>query len=118
MLLVASRDPTARDPDLVHQRQIEVRGRAIHLSPPIDWGMDPYNNLLGGSGCIPCSCLDMPLRIYADDADLEALAIARDFRLDWITGNQPGSSRAGDYAWFDMSAGLRTEPSRLSRRLI
>jgi Heparinase II/III-like protein/Heparinase II/III N-terminus len=84
-----------------------VRGRDIELVPPIDWQMDPHDNLAWRFWFHTLQFLDVPLRIYEEEGDLDALAKARDVALDWVSGNPIGGERTGDYAWFDMSAGIR-----------
>jgi hypothetical protein len=84
-----------------------VRGVVIELVPPIDWRMDPEDNLNWRFWFHAMQHLDVPLRIYELDEDLEALAKARDMMLDWVKGNPIGGEATGDYAWFDMSAGIR-----------
>jgi hypothetical protein len=84
-----------------------VRGTDIELVPPIDWRMDPYDNLNWRFWFHAMQHLDVPLRVYEQDGDLEALGKARDQMLDWVSGNPIGGERTGDYAWFDMSAGIR-----------
>jgi hypothetical protein len=84
-----------------------VRGTVVQLVPPIDWRMDPYDNLNWRFWFHAMQHLDVPLRIYELDDDLEALAKARDMMLDWVSANPIGGERTGDYAWFDMSAGIR-----------
>jgi hypothetical protein len=84
-----------------------VRGVAVELVPPIDWRMDPEDNLNWRFWFHAMQHLDVPLRIYELDGDQGALAKARDMMLDWVSGNPIGGDRTGDYAWFDMSAGIR-----------
>ena len=84
-----------------------VRGTVVELVPPIDWQMDPYDNLNWRFWFHAMQHLDVPHRIYEQDGDLEALGKARDMMLDWVSANPIGGDRTGDYAWFDMSAGIR-----------
>jgi Heparinase II/III-like protein/Heparinase II/III N-terminus len=84
-----------------------VRGTVVELVPPIDWRMDPYDNLNWRFWFHAMQHLDVPLRIYELEDDLEALAKARDMMLDWVSANPIGGEHTGDYAWFDMSAGIR-----------
>ena len=84
-----------------------VRGVVVELVPPIDWRMDPEDNLNWRFWFHAMQHLDVPLRIYELDEDLDALAKARDMMLDWVAANPVGGERTGDYAWFDMSAGIR-----------
>jgi hypothetical protein len=84
-----------------------VRGVVVELVPPIDWRMDPEDNLNWRFWFHAMQHLDVPLRIYELDDDLEALAKARDMMLDWVSANPIGGDTTGDYAWFDMSAGIR-----------
>jgi len=84
-----------------------VRGVVVELAPPIDWRMDPEDNLNWRFWFHAMQHLDVPLRIYELDGDLGALAKAREMMLDWVAANPIGGERTGDYAWFDMSAGIR-----------
>jgi hypothetical protein len=84
-----------------------VRGTVVDLVPPIDWRMDPYDNVSWRFWLHTMQFLDVPLRIYEQEGDLGALATARDLALDWVSGNPIGGERTGDYAWYDMSAGMR-----------
>jgi Heparinase II/III-like protein/Heparinase II/III N-terminus len=84
-----------------------VRGTEVELVSPIDWRMDPYDNLNWRFWFHAMQHLDVPLRIYERDDDLSALRKARDQFLDWVSANPIGGERTGDYAWFDMSAGIR-----------
>jgi hypothetical protein len=84
-----------------------VRGVVVELVPPIDWRMDPVDNLNWRFWFHAMQHLDVPLRIYEQDDDPEALAKARDMMLAWVSGNPIGGETTGDYAWFDMSAGIR-----------
>jgi Heparinase II/III-like protein/Heparinase II/III N-terminus len=84
-----------------------VRGVVTELVPPIDWRMDPVDNLNWRFWFHAMQHLDVPLRIYEQDEDQGALGKARDQMLDWVSGNPIGGETTGDYAWFDMSAGIR-----------
>ena len=84
-----------------------VRGTEVELVPPVDWRMDPYQNLNWRFWFHAMQHLDVPLRIYEQDTDLHALAKARDLMLDWIPDNLIEGERTGDYAWHDMSVGIR-----------
>jgi heparinase II/III-like protein len=84
-----------------------VRGTEVDLAPPVDWRMDPYDNLNWRFWFHAMQHLDVPLRIYEQDTDLYALAKARDQMLDWISDNLIVGERTGDYAWHDMSVGIR-----------
>ena len=84
-----------------------VRGKDTKLLAPIDWRMDPHDNLAWRFWFHTFQFLDVPLRIYEAEGDLAALTKARDIALDWVAGNPIGGERTGDYAWFDMSAGIR-----------
>lgn len=101
--------PPVTDADrenLAHQRY-KVRGTIVDLVPPIDWRMDPHDHVSWRFWLHTMQFLDVPLRIYERDGDLEALAKARDLALDWVAGNPIGGERTGDYAWYDMSTGMR-----------
>jgi hypothetical protein len=84
-----------------------VRGTEVELVPPVDWRMDPYDNLNWRFWFHAMEHLDVPLRIYEQDTDLYALAKARDLMLDWLPDNLVEGERTGDYAWHDMSVGIR-----------
>jgi heparinase II/III-like protein len=84
-----------------------VRGTHVDLVSPVDWRMDPYDNQSWRFWFHAMQHLDVPLRIYEQDDDLEALGKARDMMLDWISANPVGGERTGDFAWYDMGAGLR-----------
>jgi hypothetical protein len=84
-----------------------VRGRVVQLVPPVDWQMDPYEHISWRFWFHTMQFLDVPLRIYEQEGDLGALAKARDLMLDWVSRNPIGGEQTGDYAWYDMSAGMR-----------
>jgi Heparinase II/III-like protein/Heparinase II/III N-terminus len=84
-----------------------VRGVVVELVPPVDWRMDPRDNQSWRFWFHAMQHLDVPLRIYEQEADLEALAKARDLMLDWVAANPVGGETTGDFAWYDMGAGLR-----------
>jgi hypothetical protein len=69
--------------------------------------MDPRDNQSWRFWFHAMQHLDVPLRIYEQDGDLEALAKARDLMLDWVSANPVGGETTGDFAWYDMGAGLR-----------
>jgi hypothetical protein len=85
----------------------KVRGKVVELVPPVDWQMDPHEHVSWRFWFHTVQFLDVPLRIYEQEGDLEALAKARDLMVDWVSGNPIGGERTGDYAWYDMSAGMR-----------
>jgi Heparinase II/III-like protein/Heparinase II/III N-terminus len=89
------------------QDRYKVRGTTLDLVPPVDWQMDPHENVSWRFWFHTLQFLDVPLRIYEQEWDLEALAKARDLALDWVVGNPIGGERTGDYAWYDMSTGMR-----------
>jgi Heparinase II/III-like protein/Heparinase II/III N-terminus len=84
-----------------------VRGEEIDLVRPIDWQMDPHDNQSWRFWFHTLQFLDVPLRVYEDEGDLDALAKARDIALDWVSGNPIGGERTGDFAWYDMGTGVR-----------
>jgi Heparinase II/III-like protein/Heparinase II/III N-terminus len=108
-LVLLSPEPPLGPSDraLCQDQCFPVRGVKVHLMPPIDWAMDPPDNRAWRFWFHTMQFLHVPLRVYAADRDIEALEVARGLVLDWIEGNAPGSARAGDFAWFDMSAGIR-----------
>jgi hypothetical protein len=107
VLLFPTRAVNEEDRGQLKRGEYTVRGRTVGLEPPLDWGMDPAGNLAWRFWLHTMQFLDGPLRIYEEDGDLEALAKARDLLVDWVDGNRGGSERSGDYAWTDMSAGVR-----------
>jgi hypothetical protein len=98
---------TSTDRANLWSNRYTVRGTDVELVPPVDWRMDPYDNLNWRFWFHAMQHLDVPLRIYEKDTDLHALAKARDLMLDWVSGNLIEGERTGDYAWHDMSVGIR-----------
>jgi hypothetical protein len=108
LVLLFEVDPVSdADRENLASDRYTVRGKDIELVLPIDWQMDPHDNLAWRFWFHTLQFLDVPLRIYEEEGDLDALAKARDVALDWVSGNPIGGERTGDYAWFDMSAGIR-----------
>ena len=85
----------------------EVRGRPTELVPPVDWRMDPIDNHAWRFWFHTLQFLEYPLRLYRDRGDVDELRRGLALLLDWIAQNQPGSETEGDYAWYDMSVGVR-----------
>jgi Heparinase II/III-like protein/Heparinase II/III N-terminus len=96
----ADRENLARD-------VYSVRARPTELVPPVDWRMDPQDNVSWRFWFHTLEFLDVPLRIYEQEGDEGALRKARDLAFDWVAGNPIDGERTGDYAWYDMSAGMR-----------
>jgi hypothetical protein len=67
--------------------RFKVRGTVVHLVPPVDWQMDPYEHISWRFWFHTMQFLDVPLRIYEQEGDLGALAKARDLMLDWVSRN-------------------------------
>ena len=107
MLLFPTRAVNDGERDGVRYGRYPVRGEVVRLEPPVDWQMDPFENLSWRFWLHTMQFLDVPLRMYEEEGDLDALARARDLVLDWIDRNRAGSDTVGDYAWVDMSAGVR-----------
>ncbi len=95
------------DRENLAQDRYKVRGTEVDLVPPVDWRMDPHDNQSWRFWFHAMQHLDVPLRIYESDGDLGALAKARDMMLDWVEQNPIGGERTGDFAWYDMGAGIR-----------
>jgi hypothetical protein len=98
---------TDRDRENLARDGYRVRGTDVDLVPPVDWRMDPFDNQSWRFWLHAMQHLDVPLRIYEREDDLEALAKARDLMLDWVAANPIGGDTTGDFAWYDMGVGLR-----------
>jgi hypothetical protein len=107
VLLFDVRPVSERDRGELEAERYRVRTRSVRLVPPVDWRMDPFDNRSWRFWFHTLEFLDVPLRIYEQDEDLDALSKARDLVLDWVARNPIGGERTGDFAWYDMSAGLR-----------
>jgi hypothetical protein len=98
---------TETDRENLAEDRYKVRGVEVELLPPVDWRMDPRDNQSWRFWFHAMQHLDVPLRIYEREGDVEALAKARDLMLDWVSANPVGGETTGDFAWYDMGAGLR-----------
>jgi Heparinase II/III-like protein/Heparinase II/III N-terminus len=107
VLLFDVKGVSETDRENLAANRYSVRGTDIELAPPVDWRMDPHDNQSWRFWFHAMQFLDVPLRIYEEDGDLEALAKARDLVLDWAAANPVGGEHTGDFAWYDMGTGIR-----------
>lgn len=101
---------TSTDRANLWSNRYTVRGTEVEFVPPVDWRMDPYENLNWRFWFHAMQHLDVPLRIYEQDTDLHALGKARDLMLDWVSDNP---DRGGANRRLRLARHERRDPSGL-----
>ena len=96
-----SRDEVAR----ARHGVFSIKGHPTKLTPPIDWGMDPYNSKSFRGVLASLKWIDV-LIYAARHGDRAALAQARDIAIDWAEHN-PRHHPPSDKSWENKIIGDR-----------
>ena len=83
-----------------------VRGQSFDVTPPIDWGADPFRSRNWRFRLNAMSFLVPSLQHHAETGDAASLAHARAVFLDWDEFNLR-RGRDNDFRWYDHATGLR-----------
>ncbi|HOM50056.1 MAG TPA: alginate lyase family protein, partial [Phycisphaerae bacterium] len=80
---------------------------AVSVQPPVDWTMDPFNDVSWRYQLNTLVFLDPLLRACAESPDPRYLRFALDVVRDWLAQNWDRSNNPNEFAWYDMAVGVR-----------
>jgi hypothetical protein len=84
-----------------------IVGTRVHLTPPVDWHLDPNSSVAFQGAFARLSWLDVLFDAYRRQGDRGALRDALSLGLDWSRQNELGDSDLPRKAWVDKVAGDR-----------
>lgn len=103
-LLGSRREPTL---DEIRGHRFLVHDKEITLAPPIDWRLDPHQSRSWSYQLQAFTWLTPTLLTYADTGEREALAVALEIVLDWVSTHIDEPGEDGEFAWYDMAVSQR-----------
>jgi Heparinase II/III-like protein/Heparinase II/III N-terminus len=91
----------------LREGQFKVYGRAVTLTPPIDWQQDPYDSRSWCYQLHSLIWLTPALRAYAASGDQVPLVASLRIFDDWISVHLENPIGISEFAWYDMAVSQR-----------
>ncbi len=98
------KQPTAES---LREWRFEVYGQPARLRPPIDWHQDPHASRSWCYQLHSLIWLTPIFRAHAETGNRDALGVALEVVVDWVSAHEDGATGVSEFAWYDMAVSQR-----------